>query len=186
MRRLALAAFVLLINSAAFADYVGFSFTSVFPPPLPGQPVCSSTWILPNNAPPDSLSFSGAEYFNVPAANTCSPGVVGAFSSILFWFGGGGGLLFNGVSDYFGPTLFSPTPDGVSFHIGTFNLFDEFDHFVAVLDIHAAPEPAPILLVIGGLVGIFFARRRICRSKPGLGSPRLKGGSSSPRDHENA
>ena len=169
MRRLALAAFVLLVNSAAYADYVGFTFTSVYPSTPPGQPVCSSTWILPNNAPPDSYGGSGIEYFDVPAGDTCS-GSTFSFNSIFFWAGAGGGVLFNGATDYFGPVLFSYTPNGVSFHLGTFNLFDEFDYFVAVLDIHAAPEPAPLLLIIGGFVGIFLARRRVCRTRHRLGA----------------
>lgn len=159
MHRLAVAAFVLLVNSTAVADYVGFTLTSVYPSTPPGQPVCSTTWILPNNAPPDAYGPSGIEYFDVPAANSCS-GSVFAFSSIFFWSGAGGGLMFNGATDYFGPVLFSYTPDGVAFRLGTFNLFDEFDYFVAVLDIHAAPEPAPLLLIMGGVAGILFARRR--------------------------
>lgn len=169
MHRLVVAAFVLLVNSTALADYVGFTFTSVYPSTPPGQPVCSTTWILPNNTPPDAYGSSGIEYFGVPAAHSCS-GSVFAFNSIFFWHGSGGGVLFNGVTDYFGPTLFSYTPDGVSFRLGTFNLFDEFDHFVAVLDIHAAPEPAPLVLIVGGLVGIFVARRTVRRSEHRVGA----------------
>jgi len=152
-----------MFGSAAFADplpaYVGFTFTIVDPQPTG----CVTTWILPNNAPPDFFYNPGwPGYNNVPAANSCFPGS-GVISNIIFPGGGGsgGGIAFNDFTgDWFGPGLFSETASGISFNIGTFRLSDEFDLAHAVIEIHAAPEPATLLLVIGGLAAIGCLRTR--------------------------
>jgi hypothetical protein len=159
MRRLVLV-FVLLFNSAAFADYVGFTYREVNNP-------CGVTWILPNNAPPDFFypfndPISGfPQYNNVPAGSTCAPGTVGYFSNIIFFRGGGGGIGFNDFGiGLFGPQLFTQSGTNISFLIGVFQLTDEFNFQHFLIDIHVAPEPGIVALLIAGLAAIGMARRR--------------------------
>jgi len=162
MRKFGVLLAVLIFSSAAFAvpipAYVGFTFTIVDPNPTG----CMTTWILPNNVPPD-FYYGGSSpgYNNVSAANSCFPGSGFVFGNIIFPGGGGGGIAFNNFAggDWFGPVLFSQTASGISFHIGTFGLSDEFDLVHAVIDIHPAPEPATLLLVIGGFAAMLCSRR---------------------------
>ena len=154
MRKFGVRLAVLIFSSAAFADYVGFTFTRLNAP-------CGVTWILPNNAPPDFFypfndSISGfPQYNNVPTASTCAPGTVGELSNIIFFRGGGGGIAFNDFAvDLFGPQLFTQSGTNISFLIGVFELTDEFDFQHFLIDIHVAPEPATLVLVMVGLVGL--------------------------------
>jgi len=155
MRKLGVLLAILVFSSSASADYVGFTFTIVDPSPTG----CMATWILPNNAPPDFYYNPGwPGYNNVSWGSSCFPGTF-VFSNIIFPVGGGGIAFNDFTSDWFGPVLFDQTANGISFHIGTFGLSDEFGLVHALIDIHAAPEPATLLLVIAGLAAMLCSRR---------------------------
>jgi hypothetical protein len=157
MSKLGAFLFVLLFNSVAFADFVGFTFIQV-------GAACGLTWILPNNAPPDFFypfneptGYPG--YSNVSAASTCVSGSGGVFSNIVF--PASGGIGFNDFAvDLFGPQLFAQSGTSISFLIGTFQLADEFNFQHFLIDIHVAPEPATLVLVIVGLVALGGLRMR--------------------------
>jgi len=166
MRKFGALLAILMLSSAALAGpipaNVGFSFTIV-DNVLPAG--CTWTWILPNNAPPDFFYPFGVPsgdpgYSNVSVANSCSPGS-GYVSDIIFF--SQGGIAFNGY--WLGPTLYDQTASDISFRIGTFALRDEFDYQHVIIDIHAAPEPAALLLVMGGFAAILWSRTRKAKKK---------------------
>ena len=144
---------------ATFADplpaHVGFTLRS------PGDP-CGITWILPNDTQPDFFHFNQSPGYNqVVTGSNCVPGASFVYGNIIF--PDSGGIAFNDfATDYLGALLFTLTANGVSFNLGVFALSYDVDPpgFVrALIDIHAAPEPATLLLVLGGLAAIWLWRR---------------------------
>lgn len=160
MRKIGVFLAVLFVGAAACADpmpaYVGFTLRA------PGAQ-CGLTWILPNNAPPD-FYYHGSDspgFNDVATGSNCASGSAGMFENIIFLNSGGFGLN-DFASDYLGPLLYRLTADGVSFRLGVFGLSQDVDppgYIRAIIDIHAAPEPAPLLLVAGGIAIMGLWRR---------------------------
>jgi len=142
----------------------------------PSQGVVAS-W--EQSATPTPLLYQTGQFTDLPITDFTSTGAVtiGPYTDI-YWFNGGlsaGGIstggLFTTPDGYFvlvGPQAYTGPESAPAFQTGTYQGEDYFNNFAsATVTIAAVPEASTWAMMLAGLAGLGYARRRFRRhSRP--------------------